>query len=106
MLNAYTMFVSFCPDIFTQQCHFLRQSGHSEKAISLFQAMIDFTFYKPDSVRKLSTKQQVCLFVCLKQNQEKISHFGPLLGLFYLEQLVELVVFQLTRIKKFQLKSK
>uniref|UniRef100_A0A4W6FCV2 NRDE-2, necessary for RNA interference, domain containing n=1 Tax=Lates calcarifer TaxID=8187 RepID=A0A4W6FCV2_LATCA len=49
-------------DIFTQQCHFLRQSGHSEKAISLFQAMIDFTFYKPDSVRKLSTKQQVEFF--------------------------------------------
>ncbi|XP_040917321.1 nuclear exosome regulator NRDE2 [Toxotes jaculatrix] len=49
-------------DIFTQQCHFLRQSGHSEKAISLFQAMIDFTFYKPDSVRHLSTKQQVEFF--------------------------------------------
>ncbi|XP_044022933.1 nuclear exosome regulator NRDE2 [Siniperca chuatsi] len=49
-------------DIFTQQCHFLRQSGHSEKAISLFQAMIDFTFYKPDSVRELSTKQQVEFF--------------------------------------------
>ncbi|XP_060938719.1 nuclear exosome regulator NRDE2 [Limanda limanda] len=49
-------------DIFTQQCHFLRQSGQSEKAISLFQAMMDFTFYKPDSVRKLSTKQQVDFF--------------------------------------------
>uniref|UniRef100_A0A7N5ZT17 NRDE-2, necessary for RNA interference, domain containing n=1 Tax=Anabas testudineus TaxID=64144 RepID=A0A7N5ZT17_ANATE len=49
-------------DIFTQQCHFLRQSGHSEKAIALFQAMIDFTFYKPDSVQKLSTKQQVEFF--------------------------------------------
>uniref|UniRef100_A0A3B4YXD0 NRDE-2, necessary for RNA interference, domain containing n=1 Tax=Stegastes partitus TaxID=144197 RepID=A0A3B4YXD0_9TELE len=49
-------------DIFTQQCHFLRQSGHSEKAISLFQAMMDFTFYKPDSVRKLSTKQQAEFF--------------------------------------------
>nr|XP_015831138.2 nuclear exosome regulator NRDE2 isoform X3 [Nothobranchius furzeri] len=49
-------------DIFTQQCHFLRQSGHSEKAISLFQAMIDFTFFKPDSVKKLSTKQQVEFF--------------------------------------------
>ncbi|XP_070776652.1 nuclear exosome regulator NRDE2 [Enoplosus armatus] len=49
-------------DIFTQQCHFLRQSGQSEKAISLFQAMIDFTFYKPDSVRELSTKQQVEFF--------------------------------------------
>uniref|UniRef100_A0A3Q3DW62 NRDE-2, necessary for RNA interference, domain containing n=1 Tax=Hippocampus comes TaxID=109280 RepID=A0A3Q3DW62_HIPCM len=46
-------------DIFTKQCHFLRQSGHSEKALSLFQAMIDFTFFKPDSVRQLSTKQQV-----------------------------------------------
>lgn len=50
---------SFCPDIFTQQCHFLRQSGHTEKAISLFQAMIDFTFFKPGNVRELSTKQQV-----------------------------------------------
>ncbi|XP_029982132.1 protein NRDE2 homolog isoform X2 [Sphaeramia orbicularis] len=49
-------------DIFTQQCHFLRQAGHSEKAISLFQAMLDFTFFKPDSVQKLSTKQQVEFF--------------------------------------------
>lgn len=47
------------PDIFTLQSHFLRQSGHSEKAVSLFQAMIDFTFFKPDSVQKLTTKQQV-----------------------------------------------
>ncbi|KAM7404039.1 hypothetical protein PAMA_004452 [Pampus argenteus] len=45
-------------DIFTQQCHFLRQCGHSEKAISLFQAMMDFTFYKPESVQEMSTKQQ------------------------------------------------
>lgn len=51
--------ISFCSDIFTQQCHFLRQCGHSEKAISMFQAMIDFTFFKPDSVQKLPTKQQV-----------------------------------------------
>ncbi|XP_029973188.1 protein NRDE2 homolog [Salarias fasciatus] len=49
-------------DIFIQQCHFLRQAGHAEKAISLFQAMLDFTFYKPDSVQKLSTKQQVEFF--------------------------------------------
>ncbi|RVE56981.1 hypothetical protein OJAV_G00211710 [Oryzias javanicus] len=49
-------------DIFAQQCHFLRQAGHSEKAISLFQAMMDFTFFKPDSVQKLSTKQQVEFF--------------------------------------------
>uniref|UniRef100_A0A667ZTK2 NRDE-2, necessary for RNA interference, domain containing n=1 Tax=Myripristis murdjan TaxID=586833 RepID=A0A667ZTK2_9TELE len=49
-------------DIFNQQCHFLRQCGHSEKAVSLFQALIDFTFYKPDSVRDLPTKQQVEFF--------------------------------------------
>lgn len=55
---VHTAVCSF-PDIFIQQCHFLRQSGHSEKAVSLFQAMMDFTFYKPDSVLKLSTKQQV-----------------------------------------------
>ena len=57
--TPYLLKCSFCPDIFTQQCHFLRQSGHSEKAISLFQAMIDFTFFKPESVKELSTKQQV-----------------------------------------------
>ncbi|XP_020569349.1 protein NRDE2 homolog isoform X1 [Oryzias latipes] len=49
-------------DLFIQQCQFLRQAGHSEKAISLFQAMMDFTFFKPDSVKKLSTRQQVEFF--------------------------------------------
>nr|XP_002719730.3 nuclear exosome regulator NRDE2 [Oryctolagus cuniculus] len=48
--------------LFLQQCHFLRQAGHSEKAVSLFQAMIDFTFFKPDSVRDLPTKVQVEFF--------------------------------------------
>ncbi|XP_042548431.1 nuclear exosome regulator NRDE2 isoform X1 [Dipodomys spectabilis] len=48
--------------LFLQQCHFLRQAGHSEKAISLFQAMVDFTFFKPDSVRDLPTKVQVEFF--------------------------------------------
>ncbi|XP_061824410.1 nuclear exosome regulator NRDE2 [Nerophis lumbriciformis] len=49
-------------DILTQQCHFLRQCGHSEKAFSIFQAMIEFTFYKPDSVQGLTTKQQAEFF--------------------------------------------
>nr|XP_033808744.1 nuclear exosome regulator NRDE2 isoform X2 [Geotrypetes seraphini] len=48
--------------IFLQQCHFLRQAGQSEKAISLFQAMSDFTFFKPDSVKDMSTKRQVEFF--------------------------------------------
>ena len=45
--------------LFLQQCHFLRQAGHTEKAVSLFQAMVDFTFFKPDSVKGLPTKGQV-----------------------------------------------
>ncbi|XP_061215930.1 nuclear exosome regulator NRDE2 isoform X2 [Neopsephotus bourkii] len=48
--------------IFVQQCHFLRQAGHSEKAVSLFQALIDFTFFKPDSVKDLPTRGQVEFF--------------------------------------------
>nr|XP_020663249.1 protein NRDE2 homolog [Pogona vitticeps] len=48
--------------IFLQQCHFLRQAGHSEKAVSLFQALIDFTFFKPDSVKDMSTRGQVEFF--------------------------------------------
>ncbi|CAL8285667.1 unnamed protein product [Lota lota] len=49
-------------DLFIQQCHFLRQCGHSEKAVSLFQALMDFTFFKPDGVRGLPTRQQVEFF--------------------------------------------
>lgn len=48
--------------LFLQQCHFLRQAGHTEKAVSLFQAMIDFTFFKPDSVKDMPTKGQVEFF--------------------------------------------
>ncbi|CAN9502574.1 unnamed protein product [Ophioblennius macclurei] len=64
-------------DIFTQQCHFLRQAGHAEKAISLFQAMMDFTFYKPDSVQKLTTKQQVDFFEPFWDSGEaRVGEFG------------------------------
>uniref|UniRef100_A0A5S6LMC9 Zinc finger protein 830 n=1 Tax=Xenopus tropicalis TaxID=8364 RepID=A0A5S6LMC9_XENTR len=49
-------------DIFLQQCQFLRQAGHTEKVISLFQALTDFTFYKPDSVKDMTTKEQVDFF--------------------------------------------
>lgn len=49
-------------DIFLQQCHFLRQAGHTEKAVCLFQALLDFTFFKPDNVKNLATRQQVDFF--------------------------------------------
>ncbi|KAF5900776.1 protein NRDE2 isoform X1, partial [Clarias magur] len=49
-------------DMFLRQCHFLHQAGHSEKAVCLFQALIEFTFFKPDNVKKLTTKQQVDFF--------------------------------------------
>ncbi|XP_076834625.1 nuclear exosome regulator NRDE2 [Brachyhypopomus gauderio] len=49
-------------DIFLLQCHFLRQAGHSEKAVSLFQALLDFTFFKPDSLKDQPTRQQVEFF--------------------------------------------
>ncbi|XP_069493555.1 nuclear exosome regulator NRDE2 [Ambystoma mexicanum] len=48
--------------IYLQHCHFLRQAGHSEKAISLYQALMDFTFFKPDTVKDMSTKDQVEFF--------------------------------------------
>lgn len=53
--------VFFFSAIFLQQCHFLRQTGHSEKALALFQALIDFTFLKPDNVKNLSTREQVTM---------------------------------------------
>lgn len=72
-----TMGVCFilCPDIFIQQCHFLRQSGHSEKAVSLFQAMMDFTYFKPDSVKNLPTKQQVCTWAHYKRKVWKCIQY-------------------------------
>ncbi|XP_015278744.1 PREDICTED: protein NRDE2 homolog [Gekko japonicus] len=48
--------------IYLQQCHFLRQAGHTEKAVSLFQALMDFTFFKPDNVKELPTRGQVEFF--------------------------------------------
>lgn len=63
-----------CPDIFNQQCHFLRQSGHSEKAVSLFQAMIEFTFFKPENVQKLSTKQQVHRYTYMHSKTPKFYY--------------------------------
>uniref|UniRef100_A0A671LXQ9 NRDE-2, necessary for RNA interference, domain containing n=1 Tax=Sinocyclocheilus anshuiensis TaxID=1608454 RepID=A0A671LXQ9_9TELE len=46
-------------DIFLQQCHFLRQAGHTEKAVFLFQALLHFAFFNSDSVKDLPTRQQV-----------------------------------------------
>uniref|UniRef100_A0AAV2JD92 NRDE-2, necessary for RNA interference, domain containing n=1 Tax=Knipowitschia caucasica TaxID=637954 RepID=A0AAV2JD92_KNICA len=64
-------------DIFIQQCHFLRQAGHSEKAISLFQALIEFTFLKPPTVQKLLTKQQVEFFETFWDSGEaRVGEFG------------------------------
>uniref|UniRef100_A0A672P4J7 NRDE-2, necessary for RNA interference, domain containing n=1 Tax=Sinocyclocheilus grahami TaxID=75366 RepID=A0A672P4J7_SINGR len=46
-------------DIFLQQCHFLQQAGHTEKAVCLFQAFLHITFFNSDSVKDLPTRQQV-----------------------------------------------
>ncbi|KAM5125857.1 nuclear exosome regulator NRDE2, partial [Mantella aurantiaca] len=49
-------------EIFLQQCHFLRQAGQCEKSVSLYQAIIDFTFYQPESVTGMTTRGQVEFF--------------------------------------------
>lgn len=72
MLAPFVVSTKTCPlpllsaGLFLQQCHFLRQAGHSEKVVSLFQAMVDFTFFKPDSVKELPTKVQVWLTLSLR----------------------------------------
>lgn len=72
MFSPFVVSTKTCPlsllfaGLFLQQCHFLRQAGHSEKVISLFQAMVDFTFFKPDSVKELPTKVQVWCTLCLR----------------------------------------
>ncbi|MGH0174410.1 UNVERIFIED_CONTAM: hypothetical protein FKN15_010094 [Acipenser sinensis] len=62
-------------EIFLRQCHFLRQAGHSEKVISLFQAVLDFTFFKPDSVKDLPTREQV-LHYLQNKNKKKLKSQG------------------------------
>lgn len=62
-LEILKFYLLFFTAIFIQQCHFLRQAGHSEKAVSLFQALIDFTFFKPDSVKDLPTRGQVAISI-------------------------------------------
>ncbi|XP_019642715.1 PREDICTED: LOW QUALITY PROTEIN: protein NRDE2 homolog [Branchiostoma belcheri] len=37
-------------ELFVQQCHFLKQAGHVEKAMSSYQALVEFTCFRPASV--------------------------------------------------------
>ncbi|KAI8505433.1 Protein nrde2 [Branchiostoma belcheri] len=37
-------------ELFVQQCHFLKQAGHVEKAVSSYQALVEFTCFRPASV--------------------------------------------------------
>ncbi|XP_066279089.1 nuclear exosome regulator NRDE2-like [Branchiostoma lanceolatum] len=37
-------------ELFVQQCHFLKQAGHVEKAVSSYQALIEFTCFRPSTV--------------------------------------------------------
>lgn len=63
LFEILKLYLLYFTAIFIQQCHFLRQAGHSEKAVSLFQALIDFTFFKPDSVTDLPTRGQVAISI-------------------------------------------
>uniref|UniRef100_A0A8C4R166 NRDE-2, necessary for RNA interference, domain containing n=1 Tax=Eptatretus burgeri TaxID=7764 RepID=A0A8C4R166_EPTBU len=60
--------------IFLQQCHFLRQSGHAEKCVSLFQAAIDFNFFRPDNLNDVKTHGLVDFFETFWDSGE--PHFG------------------------------
>ena len=46
VLNVLSVSVFISAAIFLQQCHFLRHAGHSEKAVRLFQCLLDLTFFK------------------------------------------------------------
>ncbi|XP_035689818.1 nuclear exosome regulator NRDE2-like [Branchiostoma floridae] len=37
-------------ELFVQQCHFLKQAGHVEKAVSSYQALVEFTCFRPTTV--------------------------------------------------------
>ncbi|KAL5008670.1 hypothetical protein ScPMuIL_014251 [Solemya velum] len=49
-------------DIFLQYCNFLRQAGHSEKALATFQALIEFNFFCPPSLESSPHADRVAVF--------------------------------------------
>nr|XP_054758466.1 nuclear exosome regulator NRDE2-like [Lytechinus pictus] len=42
-------------DIVMQMCHFWRQSGHTEKAVALLQALVEFNCFCPEKVKESTT---------------------------------------------------
>ena len=44
--------------IFANLCSFLQQSGHTEKALACFQALVEFNFYSPDSLTNTDIKHK------------------------------------------------
>ncbi|XP_071491532.1 nuclear exosome regulator NRDE2-like [Diadema antillarum] len=42
-------------DIVLQVCHFWRQAGHSEKAVALLQAMVEFNCFRPQNIEDSTT---------------------------------------------------
>lgn len=59
----FVHFHRFFLDLFTQQCYFLRQAGHMEKAVACFQALIEFTCFCPeDLARSVSLEALLAFF--------------------------------------------
>ena len=46
-------------DIFVQLCHILRQAGHTERAISLFQAAVELNLNYPPSLSTMKLKERL-----------------------------------------------
>ncbi|XP_006823850.2 nuclear exosome regulator NRDE2-like [Saccoglossus kowalevskii] len=61
--NALPHTEDYMIDLFTQECEYMRQSGHTEKAIAAFQALIEFNCFSPAKLDE-STKptQQIAFF--------------------------------------------
>ncbi|KAG1662927.1 Protein NRDE2 [Nymphon striatum] len=50
---------TFIIEIFIMSVHFYKNTGYTERAVSIIQAMLEFTFFQPDSIKSSSFKEKL-----------------------------------------------
>ena len=64
------------PEIFVRLCHFLRQSGHTEKAVAAYQALLEFNFRAPASVAAEGADHEIKLALFEAFWDAEVTRFG------------------------------
>lgn len=65
-----------CVDIVSELCHILKQAGHSEKAVAMMQAMLDFNLHLPSVLLSASLDDQLDFFEAFWDAPQCPARFG------------------------------